>query len=123
MYSCEVREPYFSQLVSGEKEYEGRVRRKQWREISPGDTLLVSRKTDDPPSPTNSQPVAFQVVSLVLANNFDILYSNLGRLLLPIPPLTSASDLYSQFYTEHKIQKHGVVGVGLKKVDEQEKQY
>jgi ASC-1-like (ASCH) protein len=106
--ACDVHHKYFQQLVSGEKTYEGRVRKEKWQSISVGDLLVVSN-LDKP-----EQKASFRVVSLEFANDFKELYEKLTTRLLPdYSPYTSAEALYGSIYTEAQIKEHGVVGVGL----------
>ena len=65
-----------------------------------------------------TEQVEFVVVSIVTAVNFDELHEKLGSELLPgLGPGTSASAVYSKFYSVEDIKEHGVVGVGLELIN------
>lgn len=63
--------------------------------------------------------IAFRVVRLIEAPNFQTLHQICGTKLLPDLPVDdheSAADIYRQWFTNNQVCYYGVVGVELERV-------
>lgn len=105
-YTCKIDEPYFSQILSGEKTIEGRIRRGKWAKMRLGDALFC--KGED------GEEVKFTTYDLLYFDSFEELYQGWGSCLLPDLPVT-AWEVYSTFpgVTREEEERYGVVGVKL----------
>lgn len=103
-----VDEPYYSQIVSGEKTVEGRVYRKKWKNIELGEIVVMTGRD------LNKTHVEFVVVSLTICKNFEELYEIHGKKLLPRDE--NVNEVYLKFFTKEKIDKHGVIGIELQRL-------
>jgi len=102
-HTVRIREPWLTQIVSGRKLYEGRVRKGLWNRLVPGDCLVTSSDS-------------FSYVELIIRdalpfNGFDDAFKALGKDLLPEGAETpdDALALYKHWYSYKSVQKFGVV--------------
>lgn len=110
VYTCNVAEPYGSQLLSGAKTVEGRIRKEKWAKMRVGDVLYV---TCDDGSRTK-----FLIRDLLYAETFEDLYAQCGSSLLPDLPAT-AWEVYGSFpgITREVERNHGVVGAKVARME------
>lgn len=110
VYTCNVAEPYGSQLLSGLKTVEGRIRKEKWAKMRVGDVLYVT--CDD------GSKIKFLIHDLLRADSFADLYSQCGSSLLPDLPAT-AWEVYGSFpgITRDLEREHGVVGVKVQRLE------
>lgn len=110
VYTCNVAEPYGTQLLSGAKTVEGRIRKEKWAEMRVGDVLYV--RCDD------GSETKFLVRNLLYADTFDELYAQCGASLLPDLPAT-AWEVYGALPTVNRDleRKHGVVGMKVQRLE------
>ena len=104
-----IETPWFTWIQSGEKKYEGRIRRGDWKKIKIGDEITFT---------CEGNSVVTLVTELIYYNNFRSACEDLGTLLVPHEPsLDKREACYTKIY--HKtvdidnIEKKGVVAVGL----------
>ena len=110
VYTCNVAEPYGSQLLSRVKTVAGRVRKEKWAKMRAGDVLYV---TCDDGSETK-----FLIRYLIYTNTFEDLYVQCGSSLLPDLPMT-AWEVYGSFpeITRELERDCGVVGVKVVRME------
>lgn len=114
IFDMKVREPYFSQIDSGQKTIEGRKRSETWSEVKVGDYLkIVSDETDD--------PILMEVVAIREYDGSDPLFSyltteGLSQTLPGIFTLTEAIATYLQFWQPAEIKKLGLYAFKMKHI-------
>ncbi len=108
-FNC--KEPYYSQILSGEKTFEGRVIKGKWANIITGDIIHM---LDD----CQEGYTSFEVVSVVISDSFFNLHKLLGKQLLPriaYDDHAGAAKIYSEWFSQEHINSYGVVAFELKK--------
>lgn len=113
-----IRSEYLEMLESGKKKYEGRVNWKDWSKMNIGDTIIF---TDE-----HGLSLAFRIVNILKAYNFDHLYDLVGSYLMPNVPQNLAyperrgwvqkeyESLFQMSY--EKINAYGVLGIYLNQI-------
>jgi ASC-1-like (ASCH) protein len=105
-----IREPWFSAIVDGLKTYEGRLNRDFWKSLTLGQHFVAY---------TGQREATLQVTDRQYFSTFGEAWDKLkGRLIPPtVEPVTTpeeADAVYSAFFTDEEVQKHGVVALGIK---------
>lgn len=101
-----IQEPWLRWIVEGRKTYEGRVNRGIWVQVDVGQEIIFYN---------DQREVKVVIENLSLYDNFGDAWSAHKKELIPEGATTKedAQELYSQYYTEDDIAKHGVVILGL----------
>ena len=112
VYECEIKEPWYSQVMSGRKTVEGRLNRDKWSNMEKGDLLYIKNPA------TPGIKVAFEIVDVEYCEDFYELHFTYGKSLLPdIDEYdhNAAVEVYRDIYTDDMVKKYGVVGIVLKR--------
>ena len=100
-------EPYFSFLKNGQKTIEGRIRKKWYRILKPGDHIIVHNK--------DNEADIFETVVKDVRNYSSIkemLEKEQFKKILPdIETVEQGIEVYRKFYTEEQEKEFGVVAI------------
>lgn len=104
-----VKEPYFSQIKSGKKIYEGRLYAGKWRDVLLDDLFIV-RSCEDKTGLTKDNAILKIVSEIKHYGNFREAFEELGEKLLPgITDIEEAQKIYDQFYTLEQMENFSVI--------------
>jgi len=102
-HTLQIPEPCLTHIVSGKKLYEGRLRRRVWKQLVPGDCLIASSEK-------------FSNVELIIRDvlpfkGFNDAFKALGKELLPEGAETpdDAEKMFEPLYSYKSVQRFGVV--------------
>lgn len=108
-----VRHPYFLLLKSGEKQVEGRLYDAFFRELKRGDILtFIDESTEE--------KLKTKIEKIDVFPHFAEMISFFHKEILGFGKFSEEETLrtYNSFYTEDEIEKFGVCGVTVKKIEE-----
>jgi ASC-1-like (ASCH) protein len=103
------QEPYLTHLINGTKTVEGRLYKGDWRNIKLDDTIHFYNE---------EKGADFHVTGLTHVKDFGQLYCMCEEKLLPgIYFPHDAKDIYNRWFSDEDIEKYGVVGIQVRKID------
>ena len=99
--------PWLDWIESGKKIYEGRLNRRFWRKIKPGDIIVWNDG--------RGKKVKTVVTHILKFPSFVEAYKKLGSQLVPVGGVTESkvAQLYHKYFTSDEIKKFGVVAIGI----------
>ncbi len=101
----ECKEPWFSFLKSGEKIFEGRVRKHFWNKVKEEDVFTIF---------CGNEEFDVVVTEIIYFDDFREMYKKLGEKLLPgVKSEDECWKVYNQFNNDLVISKNGTVAVGI----------
>lgn len=104
-----IKEPYFSQIKSGEKFYEARLYDGKWKNVRLDDLFIV-RSCDDETKLRSDNAILKIVTEIQHYGNFREAFDELGEKLLPgITDAKEAQKIYDQFYTLEQMENFSVI--------------
>ena len=109
-YKVSLQNPWFDLINSGLKKYEGRLNWKIWNDLKIGDHIIFKN---------NKNRLNVVVIEIKKYSNFIAAYDDLGEYLIPLSKINRdnlMSEVYSKYYSNDDILKHGVIAIGIKLV-------
>ena len=108
-YENDRVEPYYSFLKNGYKSIEGRIKKKWYRDLKPGDHIIVHNMEK-----TDSFETVVQDVRTYSSIREMLEKEQLKKLLPDIDTVEQGIAVYRRFYTEEAEKEFGVVAIEVK---------
>lgn len=104
-----ISQPWFDAILSQTKQYEGRVCKNFWKDLTVGLCFLIS---------DGNKLAKVQVEELKYFKDFGEAWFVLGEKLIPsyienVTSMPEANKIYRKFYDSKEVQENGVVAVKL----------
>lgn len=101
--------PWLDWIETGVKKYEGRINRDQWTQMKVNDIIVFTAK---------NKTLSVVITDFKYYADFAQAFDDLGSEMVPIQNAdrNSVTAIYSKFYKDADIAKHGVVMVGVKPI-------
>ncbi len=101
-----ISEPNLSWILSGEKTYEGRPKRRFWATLKEGDRFIAF---------SDEQEVTLEVTEILSFKDFGKAWNELGIQLIPhgIESEEDARKFYSTWYSDEDVSNLGVIAIGM----------
>lgn len=105
IFKINIQEPYYSYVLFGEKNVEGRLNKGKFKEIQTGDFLLINNKNK------------FEVIEKNIYKSFKemVKQEKVENVIPDKDNLEDAIDVYYKFYTKKQEEEFGVVAIKIKK--------
>ena len=108
-YENDRYQPYYSFLKHGQKTIEGRIKKKWYRDLKPGDHIIVHNKQG-----TDSFETVVQDVRTYSSIREMLEKEQIKKLLPDIETVEQGIAVYRRFYTEEQEKEFGVVAIEVK---------
>lgn len=108
-------EPYFTFAKNGQKTVEGRIGKSWYRNVLPGDRIIVSNNEE-----TDSFEVEVVDVRLYATIREMLENEDLKKVLPDVDTVEQGVRAYRRFYTEEQEKEFGVVAIEVRRVMEQQ---
>lgn len=102
--------PWLSWIMTGEKKFEGRLYRGDWKKLKLLDKVLFVN---------GNIKVGVMIVGLLYYTDFVSAYHDMHSSLIPGPwrPDEEVHALYNRYFTDEEVQENGVVLLKLKVIE------
>ena len=109
--SKNISEPYFSDIKSGKKIVEGRLNKKEWKNVRVYDIIRWYNDSND--------IFDTRVIDVYYYDTFENMLDIEGlEVVLPgCPSIDEGVNIYRSFYSKEDEDRYGVVGIKLMKLD------
>jgi len=106
IFEINIQEPYYSYVLSGKKNVEGRLNKGKFKEIQTGDFLLINNEHK------------FEVIEKNIYKSFRemIEKEKIENVIPDKDNIEDAVNVYYKFYTKNQEEEFGVVAIKIKKV-------
>ncbi len=106
--SINVKEPYYSFIVKGQKTVEGRLNKGKFASIQKGDIIVLA--------PDN---IEFKIIKKNIYKSFKEMIESEGvkNVIPDKTDIKEAADVYYKFYTKNQEEEFGVAAIKIKRAD------
>lgn len=107
-----VSSPWFEYLREGQKQFEGRLAYKDYKDYQIGDELIVHLANNQ-----TIKPFTLTIINIQQFVSFHSALKSLGidRVLPGITSINSALQIYESFYTTQQQQQYGIIMIECKR--------
>ncbi len=109
-YHSHKAEPYFTFLKNGQKTIEGRARKGRYRNVRPGDEIVVLNEEETDRVETIVKRVTkYRSIEKMLTGE------SLKKLLPDVDTIDQGIEVYRKFYTPEQEQQFGMVAIEVER--------
>ena len=108
--SCNIQNPHFNFIKTGNKKYEVRLDKGKWKNVSVGDFLIIDNL------PESEDIIKIQILSVERYKNYREMLIDKGyeNVIPDANSLDEAEAAYYKFYTKEDELAFGVIAFGIK---------